>query len=217
MITCLDNLQRYNVEGEEMLERIVTGDETWVHHYQPESKQTSMQWKHKDSPTPTKFKVVPSAGKVMATVFWDMKGVLLTEFHEHGKSVTAESYCNLLQRLKTAIKNKRPRLLTRGVILLHDNARPHTARLTVEFVDNLGLDLLSHPLYSPDLAPSDYHLFGPMKKMLRGRRFTSDIEAQNVVREWLTQQPASFYAEGIQKLVARWDKCLNAGGGYVEK
>lgn len=217
MTTSLDNLQRYNDEGEAMLERIVTGDETWVHHYQPESKQASMQWKHKDSPTPTKFRVVPSAGKVMATVFWDMKGVLLIEFQERGRSVTAASYCSLLERLKTAIKNKRPGLLTRGVILLHDNARPHTARLTVEAVDNLGLEVLPHPPYSPDLAPSDYHLFGPMKKMLGGLRFTSDLEAQTVVREWLAQQSASFFAEGIQKLVPRWDKCLNVHGGYVEK
>ena len=69
MMTSLDNLQRYKTEGEAMLERIVTGDEIWVHHYQPESKQASRQWKHKESPTPTKFKVVPSASKVMITVF----------------------------------------------------------------------------------------------------------------------------------------------------
>ena len=75
MMTSLDNLQRYKTEGEVMLERIVTGDETWVHHYQPETTQASRQWKHKESPTPTKFKVVPSASKVMATVFWDMRGV----------------------------------------------------------------------------------------------------------------------------------------------
>jgi len=56
-----------------------------------------------------------------------------------------------------------------------------------------------------------------MKKMLGGLRFTSDLEAQTVVREWLAQQPASFFAEGIQKLVPRWDKCLNVRGGYVEK
>ena len=79
------------------------------------------------------------------------------------------------------------------------------------------LEVLPHPPYSPDLAPSDYHLFGPMKKMLGGLRFTSDLEAQTVVREWLAQQPASFFAEGIQKLVPRWDKCLNVRGGYVEK
>lgn len=217
MIMSLDNLQRYNEEGGEMLSRIVTGDETWVHHYQPESKQASMQWKHKDSPTPTKFKVVPSAGKVMATVFWDMKGVLLVEFHEHGTTVTAASYSSLLGRLKIAIRNKRPGLLTRGVLLLHDNARPHTARLTLEAIDNLGLEVLSHPPYSPDLAPSDFHLFGPLKKMLGGQKFASDFEAQDAVRDWLRQQPASFFETGIGKLVSRWDKCLNVLGGYVEK
>jgi [histone H3]-lysine36 N-dimethyltransferase SETMAR len=217
MIMSLDNLQRYNEEGEGMLERIVTGDETWVHHYQPESKQASMQWKHKDSPTPTKFKVVPSAGKVMATMFWDMKGLLLVEYQEHGRTVTAASYCSLLERLKAAIKNKRPGLLTRGVLLLHDNARPHTARLTLEAINNLGFELLPHPPYSPDLAPSDYHLFGPMKKALGGQKFASDLAVQRSVQQWIEQLPTSFFATGIEKLVHRWDKCFNVFGGYVEK
>jgi len=75
---------------------------------------------------------------------------------------------------------------------------------------------LPHPPYSPDLAPSDYDLFGPMKKMLDGQKFASDIEVQSVVRQWLGQQPASFFASGIQKLVDRWDKCLNELGRYVK-
>jgi len=168
MMTSLDNLQRYKTEREAMLERIVTGYDTWVHHYQPETKQASRQWKHKESPTPTKFKVVPSVSKLVATVFWDMRGVLLVEFQEHGRTVNASSYCNLLERLRTAIRTKRKGLLTQGVILLHDNTRPHTARLTQETVEHLGLEVLPHPPYGPDLAPSDYHLFGPMKKMLGG-------------------------------------------------
>jgi len=86
-----------------MLERIVTGDETWVHHYQPESKQASRQWKHKESLTPPKFKVVPLASKVMSTMFWDMRGVLLVEFQERCRTVNASSYCSLLERLKTAV------------------------------------------------------------------------------------------------------------------
>jgi len=112
MMTSLENLQRYKTEGEAMLERIVTGDETWVHHYQPERKQASRQWKHIESMTPIKFKVVPSANKVMATVFWDMRGILLVEFQEHGRTVNASSYCNLLERLKTAIRATRKGLLT---------------------------------------------------------------------------------------------------------
>jgi len=99
MTTSLDNLQRYKTEGKAMLERIVTGDETWVHHYQPETKQASRQWKHKESPTPTKFKVVPSASKVMSSMFWDMRGVPLVEFQEHGRTVNMSSYCSLLERL----------------------------------------------------------------------------------------------------------------------
>ena len=91
MMTFLDNLQCYKTEGEAMLERIVTGDETSVHHYQPETKQASKQWKHRESPTPTKFEVVSSASKVMATVFWDMRGVLLVEFQKHARTVNASS------------------------------------------------------------------------------------------------------------------------------
>jgi len=75
-------------------------------------------------------------------------------------------------------------LLTR-VILLHDNTRPHTARLTLETVEQLGFEALPHPPYSPDLAPSDYHLFGPVKKMLGGQKFASDTEVQSVVCQWL--------------------------------
>jgi len=56
---------------------------------------------------------------------------------------------------------------------------------------------LPHPPYSPDLAPSNYHLFGPMKKILGGQKFASDTEVQSVVRQWLGQQPASFFASGI--------------------
>ena len=72
----------------------------------------------------------------------------------------------------------------------------------------LGLQMLPHPPYSPDWAPSDYHLFQPMKKMLGGQKFASDTEVQSTARQWLRQQPASFIASGIQKPVDRWDKML---------
>jgi len=77
----------------------------------------------------------------------------------------------------------------------------------------LELEMLLHPPYSPDLASSDYHLFGPMKKMLGRQKFAFDTEVQSTVYQWLRQQPASlFFASGIQKLVDRWDTCLNEFG-----
>jgi len=85
-------------------------------------------------------------------------------------------------------------------------------------VDSLGLEVLPHPPYSPDLATSDYLLFGPMKKMLGGQKFASDMEVQWAVCQWLAQQPTSFFfAQSIHKLVDRWDKCLNNIGGYADK
>jgi len=65
-------------------------------------------------------------------------------------------------------------------------------------VEHLRLEVLPHPPYSPDLAPIDCHILGPMKKMLGGQKFTSDAEVQSVVRQWLGQQPAPFFASGIQ-------------------
>ena len=70
---CQCLLDRYNNEGEEFLSRIVTGDETWVHHYEPESKTQSMEWKHTGSPMKKKFKAQPSARNVMLTVFLGLK------------------------------------------------------------------------------------------------------------------------------------------------
>jgi hypothetical protein len=90
---CSQHLLRYADEGEDMLNRIVAGDESWLHHYQPESKRASMQWKHLSSPSAKKCKVTPSAGKVMLTVFWDSQVVLLAHFQKWGENVNSASYC----------------------------------------------------------------------------------------------------------------------------
>ena len=72
------------------------------------------------------------------------------------------------------------------------------------------------PLYSPDLVPSDYHLFLRLKKFLGGKQFDDD-DLKDEVQKWLTSQAATFYEEGIQKLVPHYNKCLNNGSEYVEK
>ena len=76
---------------------------------------------------------------------------------------------------------------------------------------------MDHPLYSPDLAPSDYHLFPHLKKFLGGKQFDDDDDLKYAVQKRLTSQADAFYEKGIQKLVPCYDKCLNNGGKYVEK
>jgi hypothetical protein len=78
----LQQLLRYADEDTTILNRIVTGNKSLVHHYQRESKRASMQWKHPSSPSTKKFKVTPSAGKVVLNVFWDSQRLLLAHFQK---------------------------------------------------------------------------------------------------------------------------------------
>ncbi|GBM66715.1 hypothetical protein AVEN_197786-1 [Araneus ventricosus] len=94
---------------------------------------------------------------------------------------------------------------------------PHTAAATQELVDQFGWEFFYHSPYSPDLAPSDFHLFRKLKKFLGDKRFGSDEELENAVNTWLNELAAEEYDMGILKLVDRYDKCLNVGGDYVEK
>src|SRR5215469_17316576 len=163
------------------------------------------------------FKQTISAQKIMCTVFWDRKGVLLVDFLTRGDTINAAAYCETLQKLRRAIQNKRRGMLSAGVVLLHDNARPHTANRTQDLITSFGWEQLDHPSYSPDLAPSDYHLFLHLKKHIAGQRHSDDDEVKTFVKQWLSNQAASFFDDGIQKLVPRYDKCLNCNGNYVEK
>ena len=72
-------------------------DETWVHHFDKETKQQSKQWKHVQSPPPVKCRRIASAGKVMASVFWDSEGVIMIEYLEKGETATGQYYAQQLQ------------------------------------------------------------------------------------------------------------------------
>jgi histone-lysine N-methyltransferase SETMAR len=80
----------------------------------------------------------------------------------------------------------------------------------------MKFQVLPHPPYSPDLAPSDFLLFGPLKESLRGRKYNLDDDVQSAVHEWLKSQPQEFFSSGIQTLVSRWRKCIELQEDYVE-
>jgi hypothetical protein len=96
-----------------------------------------MQWKYPISPSTKELGATPSAGKVMLIVFWDSQGVLLAYFQKRGENVNSASHCEVLLNLLDAIRRKRPGQLARGVLLRHDNGRPHTAPTTQERIQEL--------------------------------------------------------------------------------
>ena len=99
--------------------------------------------------------------------------------------------------------NKWPRMLSAGVVLLHDNTRPHMARRSTHLLQEFSWEVFNHPPYSPDLAHSDFNLSLHLRKFLSGQQlhFQNDREVEMSVTKWFQSQVADFYDTGIQKLV----------------
>jgi hypothetical protein len=159
-----DFLERCHKDGDEFLNHIVTDDEILFSFVNAETKEESKQWTHTHSPNKSKkFKQTLSTRKLMTTVFWDREGALMVEFMQQGTTITSELYCKTLKKLLRATQKKRCGMLAYGVVLLHDYAHPHSAPGTRALLEHFNWELFDHPVYSPELAPSDYHLFTYLK------------------------------------------------------
>ena len=140
LTVCSSLLSRKWNHRDPFLERIVTGDEKWVLYNDTQRKR---QWLDRNqSPQP-----VPKQGlhprKIMLCLWWDMRGLIHYELLCPNQTITAAKYCSQLEDLKTALSIKRPALLNRkGVVLQHDNARPHTARITQEKIMSFNWEVL---------------------------------------------------------------------------
>jgi hypothetical protein len=103
----------------------------------PESKQQSKEWTNISAPIKKIKQIIPTR-KIMCTVFGDRKSVLLLEFLPEGSTINAGVYCDTLKKIHRAIQNKRRGMLSRGVVMLHDNARPHTTAATQDLIATFG-------------------------------------------------------------------------------
>ncbi|UYV77440.1 hypothetical protein LAZ67_15001026 [Cordylochernes scorpioides] len=149
-------LEMHQRDGDQLFSRIVTGDESWVHHSTPETKRQSMVWKKPEESAPKKAKVTISAGKVMA-------------------------------------------------------------------MENFKWEIFTHPPHSPELAPSDFHLYPALKWHLGGKHFANDDEVQVEVNHWLLRQDTAWYnsVKIIQLIAHQEESCLKTwsiiefGGGVL--
>ncbi|UYV77575.1 SCD [Cordylochernes scorpioides] len=171
LATCEDMLEMTRTDPE-WKDKIITGDETWVYSYDPETKRQSAEWRGQGEPRPKKSRILKSRNKVLLVAFLDKKGIVHPEYLPAGQTVIKEMYLSILRRLREAIRKKRPEKWTNGDwILHHDNARPHTAHLVTSFLAKNGTEILPQPPYSPDTAPNDLFLFPKLKAVLKGRHF----------------------------------------------
>ena len=132
---------------------------------------------------------------------WNKKGILHFELLPNNQTITSGVYSAQSERLDQALRRKEPALINRkGVILHHDNARPHAARFTVDKIRQLGWEVLPQPAYSPDIAPSDYHLFRSLQHFLSGKNFQIEKCIKNVLTDFFESKSQEFYNRGIKML-----------------
>ena len=180
-------------------------DETWVHRYTFETKISSSEWITADESRPKRPKTQQWADKVMASVFWDAHGILFIDYLKKGKTINSDYYMALLDRLSAEIKNKRPHMQKKKVLFHQDKAPCHKSMKMMVKMNELSFELLLHPPYSLDLAPSNYWILADLKEMLQGKRFSSKEEVIAETEAYFKSKDESFYKKGIEKLEKRWN------------
>lgn len=206
-------LERHKRKG--FLHRIVTGDEKWVHYNNPKRRATYGYPGHASSSTAVQN---IHGLKVMLCIWWDQLGVVYYELLQPSERITGEVYRRQLMRLSRALREKRPQYADRHdkVILQHDNARPHVAAPVKTYLETLKWEVLPHPPYSPDLAPSDYYLFRSMAHGLAGQHFSNYEEVKKWIDSWIADKQVEFFRKGIRELPEKWGKCVASDGQYFE-
>ncbi len=194
------------------LRHIVTGDEKWVCY---DNTTRQIYW----SP-PGDIQSLPKPPahqpKVLLCLFWNYRGPIHYEFLPRGKTVNGDVYRQQLRQLKAKIDAASPKLMkTKHPLLLHDNAKPHTAKMTVTVAKELGFEILPHPPYSPDIAPTDYHVFRSMQHFLADHIFDSDDELLIAVENFILSKPPTFRERGIFSLPDRWEKVISKSGHFI--
>ena len=150
---CLSRLQRYQEEKHEFLSRIMTGNETWCHHFEPEIKRLPTMETSQFSPAKEIQSCPYEYRYIMLTFFFNCMGPLLVNFQQRGATINAMRYADTLQNLRRAIKSKRPGMLSDGIILLHVNARLYTANLVRDKLQRFGWKTLTSSVH-----PRSFHL-----------------------------------------------------------
>ena len=155
-------------------QNIVTGDETWIYYFTVSSKESNKTWVEVGENRPQITRTAQNSKKRMFCIFFSTDGIVARIVVPKGQTVTGKYYVNhVLPKVFENFKEITKRKTVRHLMLQHDNAAPHKANIVKEYLSENKVKILSHPPYSPDLAPCDFFLFPKIKKELGGRSFSS--------------------------------------------
>ncbi|GFX33518.1 mariner Mos1 transposase [Trichonephila clavipes] len=177
------------------LHRIVTGEEKGVRY---DNSKRRKSWGYPGHASTSTAKLNIHGSKVLLSIWWDQLGVVYYELLKPTETITGDRYRTQLMRSSRALKDKRPQYNERHdkVILQHDNARPHVA-IVKTYLKTLKREVLPQPLYSPDLASSDYRLFRSMAHGLSDQHFRSYEKVKNWIDSWIASKVNQFFNAGF--------------------
>ncbi len=149
--------------------------------------------------------------KLLIVVGMDIRGVVFWELLPENQTINAERYRDFLDRRISdwAMANH-----VAEPIILHDNARPHKAQIVRELLESKNWTLLPHPAYSPDMNPSDFNCFGPLKEKVKGKRYSNPNELVEAIRSAILELNQNGTFNGVSKLPEVWAQVVEKSGSY---
>lgn len=212
--SCKYNLAKFN-GGQWRLCDVITGDESWIYYRRIGRKQSNASWVAPGQPPRTVVRRNRFEPKSMITVFFRTTGPVLIDCMEKGQTINAKYYIkNCLKPAIACVEEQRPSSGAKNIKILHDNAKPHVAKIVKAHLESVGITIIDHPPYSPDLAPCDFWLFDRIKQQLTDHEDAESLKSQ--ITEILDSIDTNEYHRAFQKYLERMQLCVNNKGEYFE-
>ncbi len=187
---------------EHKLNKVLTQDETWIYFDNP---RLSM-WIDSNSEIPRVPKRTIGAKKAMVSVIWSRTGIKSITVLPRNNKFNKQFFGNVV------LRDLRTKMKTTGKFFHCDNARPHNSDQKFK---EYGLTRLRHPPYSPDIAPSDFFLFGVLKRLLEGTTFTDENQISNAILSIFSSLNSVAFKRAYDEWIVRLKKVINSNGEYI--
>lgn len=217
-ISCARELIKFMDEHsvEECLKFWAVEDETWILHKDLKSKQENMAWLHPSTPKPRVVRSKLTNEKVLLILAFTGDGKCYMEYVAPGEKITSERYVEFMHKLGENWRKLRssPTKL-RDLWWQHDNARPHAAANTANFLRRRNVFLIHQSPYSPDFNFCDRWLFRDLKKHLRQKTYQDGDEICEEALQWFRKLEKDRFVREIQALKRHCELVISANGEYV--
>jgi len=208
---CRTMIERYSRRRSR--ETIVVIDEKWVYFKDTPAKENNRAWVDGAGDRPAIARRTISNRKVMIILASNYsKSFYYLEVLHHGTSINSQRYIDFLENMVNEFENLIPRW---EMVIQHDNARPHVARIVTEWIETQHISLLKQPPYSPDTNLMDRFLFRNYEVFRRGRDFDNSNEAHENVRQYMDGMTNNKLVKELQNLLTHLQKVIDVNGNYV--